>query len=292
MSKYQKGKKPSNEASANKSMIDTDAFNKNDTSGKPPASSVTTMHSLNARAWITVDTAAPYELSIKWKVNKENPIFEEDDLFRTLNSQPFGTRHEIFWKHPVRYLDYDSKNIFRTVMIDYIPADATYNDVLDEICSGSLEKIEMVPSIGDALNYQTARVVFNFELGASTTANFARDHGMKIKGQKVRVWQVLTQTYPKNFQLEREVFENGFTRVLIINNASQEALSTLPTKLERFKSSIVAFSETFDRYPMIEFTSVVFAIKAMQVLMSDHNFHDAEFDFDEDPCGEPYPFSR
>lgn len=276
-------------------MADADAFNESDTSGKPPASSFATMHSLNARNTCTsnpVDTAGPYELSIKWAINKENPALEEEDIPELLRSQPYGTSFDVFWKHPVRYLDHDSKNIFRTVMIDYIPADATCQDVLDEICSGSLEKIELVPSIANTAKYQTARVVFNFELGASTTANFARDHGMRIKGQTVRVWQVLTQTYPKNSQLDQDVFDRGFTRLLIINNASQEALATLSTKLKWFKTSIVCFSKTYDGYPLIEFASVASAARAMRLLMRDPNFREAEFDFDEDPCGEPYPFTR
>jgi hypothetical protein len=230
---------------------------------------------------------------VKWKINKENPIFDDEyDLSASLLAQPRNERNGVFWEHPVRYLEHDSKNLFRTVMIDYIPENATYLDVVSEICAGSLEKIELVPSIGEVTNYQTARVVFNFELGASTTVNYARDQGLKIKGQPVRVWQVLTQTYPKNKELEEFVFEDGFTRMLIINNATEDALISLPGKLECFKSSIIEYGRTFDGYPVVEFTSVAAAVAAMKLLMADLNFQGAEFDFDEDPCGEPYPFAR
>jgi hypothetical protein len=285
LSKY--GKKPD---AAKKSNDDDSSVNDTNGSGKPSTSLATSLHSLNANGPKIVDTAAPYELSIKWSITQENPIFEDDeDLYDRLPHP--NSRREVFWRHPVRYLEHDSKNIFRTVMIDHIPGDATYFDVVQEISAGSLEKIEMVPAIGSAAKFQTARVVFNFELGASTTANFARDHGIKIKGQPVRVWQVLTQTYPKNNTVEEWVYQNGFTRVLIINNATQQALSMVPTKLKRFRASIVEFSQTFDRYPLIEFTSVATAVQAMKMLMNDHDFRGAEFDFDEDPCGEPYPFA-
>ena len=223
----------------------------------------------------------------------ENPVYEDDEeKARALSFQPAGSNRQIFWRHPVRYLDHDDKNIFRTVMIDYIPNDATYKDVLDVIGGGSVEKVELVPAIGKTTDYQTARVVFNFELGASTTVNFARDHGMKIKGTPVRVWQVITQTYPKTEKLDRDVFHNGFTRILIINNASPEALGMIDSKLARFERSIVECGQTHDRFPMIEFTSIAIAIEAMHTLMVDPNFHGAEFDFDDDYCGMPYPYSR
>lgn len=231
---------------------------------------------------------APLDLSIKWKVTKENPIYENAERVRAR-----GYQTGVFWRHPVRFLDYGDKdkNIFRTVMIDYIPKDATYQDVLGEIRGGALEKIELVPAIGRATDYQTARVVFNFEIGASTTANYARDHGMIIKGKPVRVWQVITQTYPKNDTVDRDVFEEGYTRILIIDEIKQEALTLIPDKLAHLKSSIVGYTKTFDDYPMIEFTSVAAATSALRVLTFDTDLGGVKFDFGDDYCGEPYPFA-
>ena len=239
----------------------------------------------------TVVNIVPFDLSIKWHVTKENPIYDEDEF--SMWGVPRQTRGEIFYKHPVRYLEYgdNDKNIFRTVMIDSIPEEATYEDVVEQVCGGSLEKIELVRSVGVNARGKTARVVFNFELGASTTANYARDHGMVIKGQPVRVWQIITPTYPKNKELDRNVFDNCFTRILIINNASRDALDTIPQKLYQFQNSIVRYSKTFDRYPSVEFTSIATAVKAMYLLLTDPIFAGAEFDFDDDYCGEPYPFT-
>jgi hypothetical protein len=292
LNKYKKVSKPDSNGDYDKTAVDDASFNKTDENGKPSSSLAPSLYSLDAPGPKIVDTVAPYELSIKWIVNNENPVFDEED--EQLRRMPHPRSYQsasIFWRHPVRYLDRDSKNLFRTVMVDYIPENATYADVLNEIYAGSLEKIELVPAIGKATNYKTARVVFNHELGASTTANYARDHGMKIKGQHVRVWQVLTQTYPKNNEVEDQ-FDSGFTRVLVINKATEEALSTLPTKLDGFKRSIVELGETFDLFPSIEFTSIATAVAAMMVLMADPDFQGAQFDFDDDPCGEPYPFTR
>ena len=293
MAKYKKiNKKPDGDSTESESG---NKPSEGDANGEPSFSLAPSLRSLDVdvphpQSPALVDPPAFHELSIKWVINNENPVFDEDDLDASFYGQPRGYRDEVFWQHPVRYLNYDGKNLFRTVMIDYIPADATYLDVVTEIHAGSLEKVELVPAIGKTNNYQTARVVFNFELGASTTANYARDHGLKIKGHPVRVWQVLTQTYPKSQEVEEFVFQDGFTRILLINNASPEALSCLTKKLECFKASIIEISRTFDGYDYIEFTSVATAVKAMKLLMHDSRFLGAEFDFDEDPCGEPYPF--
>lgn len=174
-------------------------------------------------------------------------------------------------------------------MIDYIPLDATYQDVLEQICGGSLEKITLVGGIGKAANYQTARVVFNFELGASTTANHARDHGMKINGSAVRVWQVANQTYQKNKKLDMDVFENCYTRILLFDNITHDQTAMIPGKLAWAAKNIVEISCATDGMPMVEFTDVATASKALDQFMGDPDFGAVHFDFEDDPCAEPYP---
>lgn len=232
-----------------------------------------------------------FDLTIRWKVNKENPIFkDEDQKMLALGHRGLSVNlMNAFWQHPVRYIEYADKNLFRTVMIDFIPNGSTVKDVLAEISGGSLEKIELLPAIGNVTNFMTARVVFNYELGASTTANHARDHGAKIKGQPVRVWQVLTQTYPKNRQLDENVFVNCYTRVLLITNVTNQQLTTIQGKLAHLRNSIIEYGRTHDDLPMIEFTSVAAAVEALRLLMNDPDLSGAEFDFEDDPCSEPYP---
>jgi hypothetical protein len=246
-----------------------------------------------------VDSFAPLKLNLRWKVTKENPIFEEDEgHIMSFGSKAATSQGSRFWRHPVRYIEYAEKNLFRTVMIDYIPIGTTYQDILANICGGALERIDLVGPIGNATGYMTARVVFHHELPASTTASYARDYPIKIKGQQVRVWQVITQTYPKNRQLERDVFENMYTRLLLVNlknaivtdEVKDQMRALLPIKLERLTSSIIEFSKTSDGFDLIEFTSVAVAAEAMEMLRTDPNFSGIELDFEDDPCAEPYPF--
>ena len=240
------------------------------------------------------------KLNLKWKVTAENPIYEDEpEKISSIGTHRLPSNQESkFWRYPVRYIEYLEKNLFRTVMIDYIPLGTTYSDVLDNIYGGAIEKIELFEPIGTATNYMTARLVFHYELAASMTATYARDHQMMIRGKPVRVWQVITQTYPKNRRLEVDVFENMYTRLLLANlkNASSpeevknEMRAMLPVKLEHLKSSIVEISKTGDGFDLIEFTSVAAATSAMEQLRRDPDFGGIEMDFEDDPCAEPYPF--
>ena len=224
-------------------------------------------------------------------MNRENPVWDDEhDKMLALGHGELPTNQKnSFWKHPVRYIEYADKNLFRTIMIDYIPIGTTYKDVLEKISGGSLESIQLFDPIGGATEYMTARVVFDYELSASTTANHARDHGMKINGQSVRVWQVLTQTWPKNKDLEDDVFVKCYSRILLISKVSDEQLAPIPAKLAFLGNSIIEIGRSYDGLPLIEFTSVAAAVKALHKLLIDPELGSAEFDFEEDPCSEPYP---
>ncbi|RMZ86316.1 hypothetical protein DV736_g6457, partial [Chaetothyriales sp. CBS 134916] len=247
-----------------------------------------------------IDSIGPLKLNIKWKVTAENPIYDDEaEKERSLwRERLTSNQNSLFWQHPVRYVEYLENNLFRTVMIDYIPLGATYPDILANIHGGAIEKIQLVGPIGSTATYMTARIVFNYELAASLTASHARDHGMRVLGKPVRVWQVITQTYPKTAHLEHDVFENMYTRLLLVNlknaNVGVEARELmrglLPAKLAWLQDELMGMGKTLDGYDLIEFTSVQAATKAMEQLRRDEDFGGIELDFEDDPCAEPYPF--
>ena len=231
------------------------------------------------------------DFTLRWKVNRDNPIFEDE--YEKESALGLGETHEnrmnAFFDHPVRYLEYSGKDLFRTVMIDYIPVDASYTEVLWQICGGSLEKIELIPPIGNTTDYQTARVVFNHEVSAITTVNYAKTHGIIIKDKRVRVWQVMTQTWPKTAELYDLVHRQRFTRFMAFKECDEIQLETIPGKLEWLWNNVVVLGWTEDKLPVIEFTSVAAAVKALNQLVKDLDLGSVKFDFIEDPCDRPYP---
>lgn len=58
-------------------------------------------------------------------------------------------------------------NLYRTIMIDFIPFGTPYSDVLQQIRGGKVELIQMYGPIGDVTNFVTARVIYTDENGAT-----------------------------------------------------------------------------------------------------------------------------
>jgi len=200
------------------------------------------------------------------------------------------------------------ENIFRTVMIDFIPFGTPYCDVLAQIRGGTLESVQLYGPIGDATDFVTARVVYTDEAGASklymvSVSYFlyalrtdmvlqrGQDPGIKINGKPVRVWQVIEPTYPKNRELEEAIYVNGHTRILIINAPVDDIEVLLKRKLRRQIEAglVLDIGQSHDGVPIVEFTSIEEATKALYMFLEDRDFSGSDFDFDDDYCAGRYP---
>jgi hypothetical protein len=137
------------------------------------------------------------DTKIKWAMSSLVPAFDNEDQIRQArqNSAKLD-RSSYFWRYPVRFLANPiEKNLYRTVMIDYIPRNATYEDVLEHVRTGALESIQLFPPLRGCTNFFTARVVFTYETPAvSMFVQFQKRISLgdpiKIKGCAVRFWQV------------------------------------------------------------------------------------------------------
>ncbi|KAK5943647.1 hypothetical protein PMZ80_004655 [Knufia obscura] len=222
---------------------------------------------------------------INWKVDGRH--------VNELRGRYVETKHQShFTDHPIRYVPtMADENIFRTVMIDFIPFGTPYCDALAQIRGGSLESIQMYGPIGDATDFVTARVIYTDEIGANTLYRRGQDPGIKINGKPVRVWQVLEPTYPKNKELEEAIYMNGHTRILIINAPIDDVDGLLKRKLRRQIEAglVLNIGRSYDGVPIVEFTSIEEATKALQMFLEDRDFSGSDFDFDDDYCAAKYP---
>lgn len=190
-------------------------------------------------------------------------------------------------------------------MIDFIPFGTPYSDVLAEIRGGTIESVQLYGPIGCATDFVTARVVFTHELGAinlykvgSLASLYAvanhiqrgQDPGINVNGKRVRVWQVLEPTYPKNKILEEDIHQNGHTRILIVNAPIDDIDQVLKRKLlpQITQGLVLDIGRSYDGVPIVEFTSIEEATKALHVLLDDREFAGSDFDFDEDYCATQY----
>lgn len=159
---------------------------------------------------VEIQTAAlpVVDTKIQWSMTALQPVFDnEQEIQQARRSNTQSDRHSLvnpkagaqasyFWQHPVRFLPNPTeKNLYRTVMIDYIPPGATYQDVLSHVRTGALESIQMFPPLRGSTDYFTARVVFAYERPAVSMVmryqkRFNQGEPVKINGTPVRIWQV------------------------------------------------------------------------------------------------------
>ena len=234
---------------------------------------------------------SPSDLTIQWVTSKTNPVFIDNTdvaLARKLQNS-METLDSPFWAHAVRYIpDVAELNILRTVMIDCLPENTTYQDILYNLHgTGALESIQLIPAIPTATGYaQSARIVFVLELPAQNLATKAEREGFYVKEKKVRVWQVMQAKYPQNPQLSREVFAERYTRLLLIGNIKEGIIGLLPYYLrEQVKmGTVIEFSKAGNGVPLVEFVSVKAAAAAKKTLQREEVFGEAVFDFEIDYC--------
>ena len=149
------------------------------------------------------------DTKIKWTMNSRQPVFKDQN--QLLLAMKIASNHDhsgtsfgkagdkhttYFWQHPVRFLPSPTeKNLYRTVMIDYLPLSSSYEDVLQHVRTGALQSIQLFPPVRGCTNFTTARVVFNYETSAvSMVMQYQKKmnagYPMKVNGAVVRVWQV------------------------------------------------------------------------------------------------------
>jgi hypothetical protein len=231
----------------------------------------------------------PYQCRPKWAILQNRPLFDDDEeLARARRLHGGQQQHSTFWQHPVRYMPAsDEKNLCRTLIIDFLPLDTTMKDVLALIRGGALESIQLFEPIGIATDFKTARVVFHYEIPACDMYAYWQKYGLTLRNQSIRVLQ-LGYTYPKNCQLDEDVFIRCYTRILLIDNINDRVIQRLPAYLDRQIKigSIIEIGQADDGVTMIEFTSVREAAKAMRAMQTEEMFHGAVFDFEDDYCQE------
>jgi hypothetical protein len=231
----------------------------------------------------------PYHCRPKWAILQNKPLFgDEHELARARRLHGGRQQYTIFWQHPVRYLPASNeKNLCRTLIIDFLPLDTTLKDVLGLIRGGALESIQLFEPIGSVTDFKTARVVFHYEIPACDMYAYWQKYGLTLRGQPIRILQ-LGYTYPKNRQLDEDVFTRCYTRILLIDNVNDRVIRRLPAYLNNQVKMgfVIEIGKADDGITMIEFTSVEEAAKAMRAMQTEEMFQGVVFDFDDDYCQE------
>ncbi|KIW72637.1 hypothetical protein PV04_00817 [Phialophora macrospora] len=239
----------------------------------------------------------------KWRVNKDYPIFEtEQEKFESVSGNgPAFQRNSPFLNHPVRFLPEDAASTidaYRTVMIDDIPVESTMTDVLSIVKGGSVESIQLFPPLGNATSFVTARVVFVFERSAHNMIKHQEGKSrqdtdakrFKIRDVAVRCWMPTDPTYPRNYEVDREIFgENQASRIIFVDKIDEYIYNALPHKIKSpYDRHVIEYSYAADGCASIEFSDIKSAIKVKAMLEKDRGMWPAQVQYAEDYTCVPY----
>jgi hypothetical protein len=216
----------------------------------------------------------------RWVVTKQNPIFEDEKSKReAVGASGAAFRGaSSFFDYPVRYTAEDAtghSDSYRTVMIDGIPIGSTMKDVLTITKVGEVESIQLFPPIGRATSSMTARVVFINESSAHYLMRTQEGRGpFTLDGVMVRCWMPTDPTYPRNPQVEAEIFGNSpASRTIAIAGVDEYLYNQIPHKLKkihpRCDKYVIGYNSVADDRVTIEFTDIKIAIAARKVLETD-----------------------
>jgi hypothetical protein len=229
-----------------------------------------------------------YHQNLDWKMSRDgNPVFssvlEKESIQRNVDQA--GARHAAFWTHSVRYEpSFSEPNIYRTVQIDHIPKAAEIKDILNEVCFGKIESVQLV-DIGNVKGpqgprpspHKFARIVYIEEDDASRFQRYAHNKPLLIFGQPVRVYVQMAPTYPRTEEVDGAISRLGMSRILGIVGLTAEQRQGLPTFLWKRGLDLVALelrpvseNDLSVIKVVMEFRSILHAILAQRALGSDN----------------------
>ena len=251
------------------------------------------------KTFITIQIGDNLHGEPKWKINKDNPIFRDEQEKRRV--MVHDNQKSTFFQHPVRYLPEDAAstiNAYRTVMIDGIPTETTVVEILNIVRGGSLESVQLFPPIGNATSDMTARIVFNHEVSAHNMikhqqAQSGQDvnaNRFRINDVAVRCWMPTDPTYPCDVDIKHEVFgDSHASRIIVISNVDEYLFDMIPYKIEPpYDQHVIEYSYTLDGCASIEFSSVKTAVKVMAMLRIDRDLWTTTLQYDDDYTCAPY----
>ena len=242
-----------------------------------------------------------------WKMGPclQSPFNSEAERHRIqISHDQTPVRFSPFWLHPVRYQPaLEEQDVYRTVQIDHIPIDAEIEDVLDELCFGEVEVIQLV-DVGSikglqglmSCPYKFARVVFVTELQASRFAGYAQAKRLTICGELVRVYIQMEKTYPRLPDVDEAIFDMGLTRILSVFGLNDAQRDELPAFLKRTCGvDLVSLTERahvkegdandrFETKTVMEFRSILHAARAREAMVGRQYLGVVGFMIEADYC--------
>ncbi|KAL8646033.1 MAG: hypothetical protein Q9210_006367 [Variospora velana] len=233
----------------------------------------------------------------KWSVKPfaMSPIERENAIY--VQKQSAGVAEYLFpdfFRYGIRFRpDPMETDIYRTVLVDNLPAGLTVFALLQFVKSGAIENVKSVDTT-NITGHLSALITFIHEKGARAFDQQARRTPLVFAGVTARVTLLPTPTYPMTKKLQIAITKHAHTRCLEVKNFPR---GVAPAELERdlrvcqamTTHRIVSKKMRSDGVLELGFASVNYAGLAYAVLKTWRRYQGCRVVFVADPCAGEAP---
>ncbi|KAL9008876.1 MAG: hypothetical protein Q9173_006041 [Seirophora scorigena] len=240
-----------------------------------------------------VDTPDPAQartflFTPKWsaKLSAVSASEREDAIFA-------HKRYALFpdlFRYGIRFRpDPTETDIYRTVLVDNLPAGVTVSALLQKIRGGAIESVKSLDTTR-ITGRLSALITFVHEKGARVALGYGVAPPLEFDGVKARVTLLPTPTYPMCQKLQTAITKHAHTRCLAVTNFPRTVVA--PAELEHdlrvypamTTHRIVERKMRADGVLELEFASIDYAGWAYALLTRWQRYRGCKVSFAADPC--------
>ncbi|KAI4113739.1 MAG: hypothetical protein LQ345_005343, partial [Seirophora villosa] len=200
-----------------------------------------------------------------------------------------------YFRYGIRFRpDPTETDIYRTILVDNLPAGVTVSALLQKIKGGAIQSVKSLDTTS-ITGRLSALITFVHEKGARAALDHqAQRRGaappLEFAGVRARVTLLPTPTYPMCKKLQTAITKHAHTRCLAVTNFPRTAVA--PADLERdlrvypamTTHRIVERKMRADGVLELGFASVDYAGWAFALLTRWHRYRGCKVTFTADPC--------
>ncbi|GAD93951.1 hypothetical protein NFIA_022830 [Paecilomyces variotii No. 5] len=236
---------------------------------------------------------APWDGKINWALESSSIFDNQEEEFEVAAARTafFGGRTaSTMWlfQYGIRYIPgQGEKNAFRTVRIENLPLDIDMNTLLNQVCGGEILVARLL-NTSSITGHHTALVTFVQQRQAEAFVEYAAKYGVSLRKDKVTVKMLETPTYPMSTEMEKMIFDEGYTRCVIVRDFDDDLYEELVSLvIESVCGNEIEEVKPEQNMVTIQFHSIKMAAVAFELIRGRRSFSGCRLDFAPDPCARP-----
>lgn len=238
-------------------------------------------------------TPTPWDGKIQWALESSSIFDDPEEELEAAAARVgfFGTRTASnlwLFQYGIRYVPGPGeKNAFRTVKIENLPLDIDMNTLLNQVCGGEILVARLL-NTSNITGHHTALVTFVQQRQSEAFVEYAAKYGISFGNDKVSVKMLETPTYPMSLEMEKMIFDEGYTRCVVIRDFEEDLYEQLVSLIiESVCGNEIEEVKPEQDVVTIQFHSIKMAAVAFELIRGRRSFSGCRLDFAPDPCARP-----